>query len=509
MAQLLLSFNNFAVANCVAYIHINRRTKIMLRGFIFSLLVFIWHQGFGQEKDTVAATLLKDDPILAALDSLDKANYFRASGFTIDTAYADSTKWADGEIPTYDDAHYVAAMEKLNAASPFRFVYNGAVKAYINAYLNRHRDKTSRMLGLAELYYPLFEETLDRFNLPLELKHLAIVESALNPKARSRSGAMGLWQFMYRTGKIYDLHSTSYVDDRCDPYKSTVAACEYFEFLYGMFGDWQLVLAAYNGGPGNLLKAIRRAGGKRDYWEVRPFLRQETQGYVPAFFAVNYVMNYAAEHNIRPVKPAFFHYDLDTVVIRKHTNLRTLASVLQIPLEEVRFLNPIFRHDLVPETKEGYALTLPKEKVGIFLTHQESIYDLGKEALSDAYAKQDEIMKDKRNVHVVRSGETLGGIAGRYRCRVSDLRAWNGIRGNLIRVGQKLIVYSQVASKPADSGKTTVAATDGKGRYHTVQQGDTLWDIARKNGISVHKLKELNNISNHYRLKIGSKLKIG
>ena len=366
------------------------------------------------------------------------------------------------------------------------------------------------MLGLAELYYPLFEETLDRYNLPLELKHLAIVESALNPHARSKSGATGLWQFMYRTGKIYDLNATSYLDDRKDPFKSTVAACEYFKYLYEMFGDWQLVLAAYNGGPGNLLKAIRRAGGKRDYWEVRPFLRKETQSYVPAFFAVNYFMNHAADHNIYPTKPVFLGYELDSVIVKKHTNLRTLASVLQMDYEEIEFLNPIFRQAIIPETKEGIPLVLPRQKIGIYLSNQESIYELGEEKLNDAYANQDEIMKDVRRTHKIQRGETLGGIAARYRVNVNDLRDWNGIRGNLIREGQTLVLYTQTAVEPKSSSTSTVAESDSKeGRYHVVQAGDTLWDIAKKNGLSVDKLKELNNISNHYQLKIGTKLRIG
>ena len=488
--------------------HYNSRGKMIRRG-IFVLLMLAGIQGFAQKKDTASVKLLADDPILAALDSMAMSKIFQSREFTTDKSRLNSKKLKEDEIPTFDNAHYVQAFKKMDAASPFNLVYNEPVKAYINAYLGKNREKVGRMLGLAELYFPLFEETLDRYNLPLELKYLAIVESALNPNARSRSGATGLWQFMYRTGKIYDLNSTSYLDDRSDPYKSTVAACQYFEFLYGMFGDWQMVLAAYNGGPGNLLKAIRRAGGKRDYWEVRPFLSKETQGYVPAFFAVNYMMNYASENNVYPIKPAFFNYELDTIIVRKHTNLKTLASVLKIPYEQLIFLNPTFRHDILPETKDGLALTLPKEAIGIFLTHQESIYNLGKEAINDAYAKQDEIMQEQRNTHVVRSGETLGGIAARYRCNVSDLRDWNGIRGNIIQIGQKLVVYSQVASKPSSSSQTTVAASDGKARYHTVQAGDTLWGIAKENGLSVDKLKELNNISNSYQLKIGTKLKIG
>lgn len=481
-----------------------------MMGRVMAMLVFalMGCSVFAQDADTGKVEILKDDPILAALDSMYKARFFESSEFTTDTSLLNVRKWSKDEIPTFDNAHYVAAFQKMDDASPFNFVYNEPVKAYIDAYLVKNRNKVSRMLGLAELYYPLFEEMLDRYDLPLELKHLAIVESALNPNARSRSGAVGLWQFMYRTGKIYNLNSTSYLDDRRDPYLATQAACEYFRFLYDMFGDWQLVLAAYNGGPGNLMKAIRRAGGKRDYWEIRPFLRRETQGYVPAFFAVNYAMNYASENNVYPVKPEFFNYELDTVVVKKYTNLRTLASVLQVPIEQVQFLNPRFRQNIIPQTKEGLPLILPVEKVGIFLSNQESIYELDKPKVNEAYANQGEIMKDVRRVHKVRRGETLGGIAAKYRVRLSDLRDWNGIRGNLIREGQNLVYYSRSAA-PQKSTSTATVSTGKGGRYHVVQKGDTLWDIAKRNGISVSKLKELNNINNDYRLKIGTKLRIG
>lgn len=472
---------------------------------VFVIMLCFSFAGFGQ--DSAKVELPKDDPILAALDSMYTAKFFETSEFTTDTALLNKRNWKKDEVPEFDNKHYVEAFKKLDAKSPFHFVYNEPVKAYINAYAVKNREKVSRMLGLAELYFPMFEEMLDRYDLPLELKYLAIVESALNPNARSRSGAVGLWQFMYRTGKIYNLNSTSYLDDRGDPYLATQAACEYFRFLYDMFGDWQLVLAAYNGGPGNLLKAIRRAGGKRDYWEVRPYLRKETQGYVPAFFAVNYIMNYASENNIYPVKPTFFSYELDTVVVKKHTSLITLASVLQIPYPELKFLNPRFRQDIIPQTAEGIPIIMPREKVGVFLSNQESIYELDEEKVSDAYANQDEIMKGVRRVHKVQRGETLGGIAGRYRVRVDDIRYWNGIRGNLIREGQNLVIYSRSAAPAHTSSTSSVAASTGD-RYHVVQAGDTLWDIAKKNGITVDKLKELNNISNHYHLKIGTKLRI-
>ena len=482
----------------------------MRAGVNILLLVLVSSWCYATDPDTSKVKILKDDPILVALDSMYMAKFFLASDFTTDVKLLNKRKWQEGEVPKFNEAHYIEAFKKLDRESPFNLVYNQSVRAYIDAYLGKNREKVSRMLGLAELYFPLFEEMLDRYDLPLELKYLAIIESALNPNARSKSGAMGLWQFMYRTGKIYNLNTTSYMDERRDPYKSTQAACEYFRYLHDMFGDWQLVLAAYNGGPGNLLKAIRRAGGKRDYWEVRPFLRQETQGYVPAFIAVNYVMNYAAENNVYPVKPDFFSYEVDTVVIRKHTNLITLSSVLQIPYEQVQFLNPTFRHAEVPETKDGLTLVLPKKKIGLFLSNQESIYELGEEKINDAFANQGDIMKDVRRSHRVKYGETLGGIAARYRVNVSDLRDWNGIRGNLIREGQTLVLYTQSAAEPKSSSTSTVAASNDKdGRYHVVQAGDTLWGIAKNNGITVERLKELNDINNHYQLKIGAKLKIG
>ena len=294
--------------------------KILL--FFFLLTV---SQGWAKEKDSTEA-ILADDPVLAMLDSLDAAMYFEASNFSTDTHHLNILKWHKDTVPKFSDDHYKSKLSKMDAATPFKLVYNPAVRKYIDAYAVRNRKKVAQLLGLAELYFPLFEETLDKYNLPLELKYLAIVESALNPRAQSKSGAVGLWQFMYRTGKIYDLNTTSYMDERSDPYKATEAACQYFQYLYAMFGNWELVLAAYNGGPGTLNKAIRRSGGKRDYWELRPYLPVETQGYVPAFIAVNYVMKHASLHNIYPVKPDFFGYELDTVVVRQRCDLKTIAE---------------------------------------------------------------------------------------------------------------------------------------------------------------------------------------
>lgn len=462
------------------------------------------------DKDS-AEVLLADDPILAMLDSLEAALFFEASSFTTDTQLLNVLKLGRDSIPVFTDNQYRDRIAKLDVNTPFRLVYNDAVRKYIDAYTNRHREKVSYMLGLAELYFPLFEETLDRYNLPLEFKYLAIVESALNPKARSRSGAMGLWQFMYRTGKIYDLNTTSYMDDRSDPYKATEAACQYFQYLYAMFGNWELVLAAYNGGPGTLNKAIRRSGGKRDFWELRPYLPVETQGYVPAFIAVNYVMKNASLHNIYPVRPDFFSFDLDTVVVHRRLNLEHVSDALEIPFEQLTFLNPTLRTSIVPATEEGVVITLPKKKIGVFMANSATFYDVARPAVSVAYvaASSSASANDgDRQTHKVRKGETLSSIASRYRCGVNDICAWNGIKGHIIREGQILVLYTDPA---VAAEKARSAQQDGSGgtNYHVVQQGDTLWDIAKRNGLSVQELKELNGLGNQNQLKIGQKLKVG
>lgn len=257
-------------------------------------------------------------------------------------------KFAEDSVPVYDDYTYQARLAKLDALSPFDLVYNEHVKGFIQLYTVRKRESVQRMMGMAQLYYPMFEEVLDRYNIPLELKHLAVIESALIPYARSKAGAVGLWQFMYPTGKMYGLNVTSYIDERCNPYKATVAAAEYLKMLYTMFGDWQMVLAAYNAGPGTISKAIRRSGGKKTYWEIRPFLPLETQGYVPAFIAANYVMTYGAEHNLYPALPRRTYFEVDTVVVKEQMSFTQLSQALTISEEELLYFNPQYRKNVVP-----------------------------------------------------------------------------------------------------------------------------------------------------------------
>jgi len=389
-------------------------------------------------------------------------------------------------------------------------------------YAMRKRAQVSKMMALSQIYFPLFEQTLDKYNLPLELKYLAICESALNPVAKSRSGAMGLWQFMYPTGKMYGLRVTSYMDERCDIYKSTVAACEYFKYLYGLFGDWEMVLAAYNCGPGNVMKAIRRSGGKKTYWEIRPYLPKETQGYVPAFIAVNYVMNYTAEHNLHPAIPKKSFLMLDTIKVKRQMSFEQISSILNVPLEDVTFLNPTYRKNIIPASEaEPLTLTLPSDKIGMFVANEDSIY---KFITQSVYASSNVQTKEVKKIHTVKSGEYLTSIARTYKCTITDLKTWNNLKSNSVAPGKKLIVYVQEpvtnttiasATEPAKEkvvaqNKTqTQTSVSGSYKFYTVKKGDSLYSIAQKNKTTIDEIKRLNNLKIKYNLLPGQKLKVG
>lgn len=457
---------------------------------------------------------LSDDPFVAKLDSM-----LNLSFFITDSAVASTEEFVNTEdttfvTPTFSDSIYEARMAELDANTPFDLDYNEYVKRYIDVYAQRRREQVSRMLGLSEYYFPMFEEALDKYGLPLELKYLAIVESALNPAARSRVGAAGLWQFMYATGRMNGLSTTSYVDERNDPLKSTEAACKYLSTLYGIFGDWNLALAAYNSGPGNVNKAIRRSGGKRSYWEIRPFLPRETAGYVPAFIAVNYVMNYSSEHFIFPtdVKPSYFA--TDTVLVKEQLSFDQISKLIDITEEELAFLNPAYRYKVIPKNdKKPYTLILPSQKIGLFITNEDSIYAL---AQKDFEQKKPDmpapVVMDERIRHTVRSGEVLGTIAEKYGVSVSSIRRWNGLRGNTIRVGQRLTIYPRkLPTSNVAQSTPKPTATDGKGAYvtHSVRNGETFYSIAKQYpGISAQNIMGWNGISNARSLKPGMRLKI-
>ena len=408
----------------------------MVRKLIFIAVLSLFCLNLKANQDTI---IFKDDPIAAMLDSLAHNNYIRSIPRQ-QSHNNNKFHYAHDSVPVADPIVIEARLAKLNAQSPFDLVYNNDVQNYINLYVVRKRDLVERMLGLSQLYYPMFEEHLDKYNIPLELKHLAVTESALNATATSRSGARGLWQFMYNTGKMYNLEVNSYVDERCDPYKSTEAACQLLQALYKMFGDWQMVLAAYNAGPGAVNKAIRRAGGgKKTYWEIRPFLPKETQGYVPAFIAASYVMTYHAEHNLFPVAAKKSFYDVDTVTVKQQVNFAQLEAVLGVSYDELAFLNPTYKLGVIPQSfGRSYTITLPVNKIGAFVSNEQAIYD---------YIKTDTAMtslavEQIKSTHVVKSGETITSISRRYKCSVTDIRAWNGLKSNYLKPGQKIVIYT-------------------------------------------------------------------
>ena len=328
---------------------------------LFSVLLFS-NLLIGSVCDTISYKHQEVDPKLDKIDSLWALEQMSTQQIVTDTNKLNLWSYHADSIPIFSDSVIKTRLSKLNVQTPFELVYNEAVKKQINIYANNYRNHVSKMLGKANYYFPLFESKLEEFDLPLEFKYLAIVESALKPHARSKSAATGLWQFMYATGKIYDLKITSYIDERCDPLKSTIAACEYFTFLYKMFNDWELVLAAYNGGPGYVSRAMRKTGAK-DYWSVRPYLRNETQNYVPKFIAVNYIMNYASEHNIYPTPYKFTMAQTDTVTIVQTLKFEVLSETLGVEVDIIKELNPIYKRNLIPVNKNKKArVRLPYKK---------------------------------------------------------------------------------------------------------------------------------------------------
>jgi len=407
-------------------------------------------------------------------------------------------------------------LELLNQKTPFNIAYNPSLERVIQSFLLRKHEFIERMITASQFYFPMFEQELDNYNIPLEIKYLAIVESALNPRAKSRVGATGLWQFMYGTGKMYGLDVSSYVDDRSDPIKSTAAACKYLSKLYQTFGDWDLALAAYNSGPGNVNKAIRRSGGYTNYWNIRRNLPRETAGYVPAFLATMYLFEYADEHGIKLNKVERPYFETDTVHVKQLITFDQISKLVGVSKEELKVLNPSYKLDIIPKIKgKQYFLRLPKDAIGKFVTNERAIYAFAeKENKSKESALPKLVTAKDRIRYRVKSGDYLGKIAERYGVGVSQIKKWNGLRSNNLRIGQRLTIYPRkpvtvVSSNKKTSIRSTPAVSlTGNSKVHTVKEGDSLWTISRKYpGITIEKLRQWNGISGN-NLQPGTKLKL-
>lgn len=479
---------------------------------IFLCYNVVAHDKPHEEKDSLVFKISPDDEVLMMIDKLMQDKYYNAFGICTDSL----ALLNEQNTSVLYDSILIPRLNKLDQQSPFDLRYNEYTKAFINLYVNKKRTLSQSVLGLAPYYFPVIEELLDQYQIPLEIKYLAVVESALSNKARSRVGAQGLWQFMYRTGRMYDLQSTSYYDDRMNPYKSTKAACKYLRDLYAMYNDWSLVLAAYNSGPGNVNKAIRRSGGHKDYWKIRPFLPRETRGYVPAFIAVNYMMNYAEEHSLFPYNVQPYEFASDTVHLKRAISFEQLSDYLPISKEELEFYNPQYKLSYIPSSnaKNPSSLCLPKTTLGLFLTNEKAIYaDIRRLEVVDSIAgKEKKTYAPEMIVHRVRSGEFLGYIAEKYHCSVRDLMAWNNLRSSRINPGDRLTVYTKNQAsfiKKTTSVKPKQSIQEGDYKIHVVRSGDTLWDIAKMyNDTSVNELKQMNSHLNFRRLKPGMKIKV-
>lgn len=450
---------------------------------------------------------LDESPIVRMLDSLYRIRYFNDSLHWVDPASLNKYGYAPNEVPVFSDSVYRARIEALNRQTPIPLTYNQHIRGFIDLYAVRKRGLTSRMLGLSYVYFPMFEEMLDRYNIPLEMKYLAMVESALNPTAGSPMGAKGLWQFMYGTGKVYGLKVTSLVDDRFDPLKSTEAACQHMVDLYNIYEDWLLVMAAYNAGAGNVNRAIRRAGGVKDYWAIWPYLPRETRGYVPAFIAVAYVINHASEHNLYPAHPGMMMYGTDTVTVRDLISFEQLNELLGVPMADLRFFNPQFKQGIIPATPDQpHILRIPSQYVGAFLDNEKELYAY----VTRRGVKQQTLIEEVKKVseqrtHTVRSGETLGSIAKKYGVTVKQLQTWNHLKSTNLKIGQRLAIYTSGA--PASSPGEAPVARATRTTTHTVQKGETLGSLANKYKCSVTDLKEWNNLKSTS-LQIGQKLRV-
>ncbi len=453
--------------------------------------------------------VLQDDEFASNIDKKWLEELYSTTLF--DTIYRDVSdlKYNAVYYPELSTDTLKARLKRLNAKTPFNVEYNPALESVIKSFLKNRHQSFERLMGLSNYYFPMFERELDNQNIPLEMKYLAIVESALKPRARSRVGATGLWQFMFATGKQYGLDVSSYVDERSDPIKSTKAAATYLSKLYKLFGDWDLALAAYNSGPGNVSKAIRRSGGYQNYWNIRQNLPRETAGYVPAFLATMYIFEYANEHGFVQHKPEFHLIETDTIHVKQMITLDQVSEFTGVEIETLQFLNPAYKLDIIPFIEgKNYTLRLPRQIVGAFVNNEDQLYAHAKEEFNKREKPLPQFFSaDTKTRYKVKQGDYLGKIARKFGVRVSQIKKWNGLRSNNLKIGQRLTIYPRngvAVNKPITSTKKNKKPVNGE--TYTVQQGDSLWSISQKfTGVSVQNIKDWNDISGT-KLKPGMKL---
>ena len=484
--------------------------------------------------DSIKSTFVQDN-IASCVDSLwmkELSNLDLYNDLSVDIKNINIDKKVEFELPTELLKSRLALMD---AKSPFNIEYNQGLENIIKSFLKNRKKSFERLMAISEFYFPMFEEAMARQNVPLEIKYLAVVESALNPKAVSRVGATGLWQFMFQTGKQYGLNINTYVDDRSDPLKASDAAALYMSNMYKIFGDWDLVLASYNSGPGNVSKAIRRSGGQQNFWNIRKHLPKETQGYVPAFLATMYIYEYHKEHGIVPNRAVIKHFATDTIMVKREITFKQISDLIDIPVSQLQLLNPAYKRDVVPFIEgENHYLRMPNDKVAIYTSNEDKIYAYVNHEASkrertyeSRYASKVNEAEDghivtKTSFYKIKRGDSLSEIANKYGVSLAELKKWNRIKGTYAPRGKMLKIYSydnvavnpkdietnqvaEVKKEPTtDEEKAVVAETKFKEevevsfvtkiKKYKVKRGDNLSSIANKYGVTVADIKEWNGL---------------
>ncbi|WP_395066679.1 LysM peptidoglycan-binding domain-containing protein [Flavobacterium sp.] len=508
--------------------------------------------------DSIKATFVNDE-MASCVDNMwsqELASLDIYDDLLSDIKNVDPDKSVDYELPT---ELLKERLKLMDEKSPFNIEYNIGLENVIKSFLKNRKKGFERLMGISQFYFPIFEDELAKNNIPLEIKYLAVVESALNPKAVSRVGATGLWQFMYQTGKQYGLNISSYVDERSDPLKASQAASQYMNNMYKIFGDWDLVLASYNSGPGNVAKAIRRSGGQQNYWNIRKNLPKETQGYLPAFLATMYIFEYHKEHGIVPNKAIANHFATDTIMIKKHMTFKQISDLLDVSVAEIQFFNPSFKRNEIPSISgERNFLRLPKDKIAIFTSNEDKVYAYVQYEADKRERPYERLASVKQNdstnvsynerefttrtrFHKVRKGDNLGEIADKYNVSIAEIKKWNRLKSNNAPIGRSLkivsterIAYKEKKETIKDTSsvkeasvakeKTSVIAVNEPKtervfktekvvtykdvtKFHKVKKGDVLGEIASKYDVSVAEIKKWNKIKGN-NIGLGDNLKI-
>ena len=374
---------------------------------------------------------------LYRLDSISASLFFKETWYEDDVVVHQSIYMHKSEIPQFTEAEVREKLALIPAE--VELPYNKMTQQIIDLFTGNRRHFISKAVGFSEYYFPIYEEVLDRHQMPIELKYLSVIESGLNPKARSNAGASGPWQFMSRTGKAYGLDNNSFVDERSDIYKSTEAAATYLNDLYNMYGDWLLAMAAYNAGPGNVNKAMAKAGNDKSFWGIRSYLPRETQNYVPLFIGCVYAMTYYEDYAILPLKPNEELFATDTVLVKEKLSLKYVSQTLGIDQDYLVYINPSLKQGIIPKSVEGYSLNLPITSMSQFVANQ-SLFDHDPYMMEEI-AELIEVAEPSHTVYSVKSGDTLGHIAERHNVGLSKIKQWNNLYSDKLKIGQKLTIY--------------------------------------------------------------------